>query len=275
MTMGTQSTAYVVEESAMGARNEKESSGETYEVVEDLVTDNARHLEALLACDRVDNHVAVDANEVLGVKNTVLILKRAIMSAVFAPPHKQESFVLQRHVVCTRNRRVAQGSGLSGSGAAALTGAGTQENLTYLASSIDNLRRKVLVLPLDHLAEGILDGRVVAVNEVTVDELHRHTRLACADSRQSRPRWHGGGRACCSSQLRLLTDSSTADNGHLSLLGWSGHFAGEYCYSDACGLESTERFARVASNLQCRTVNSYNCRDADAQARCFVDLGAK
>lgn len=59
-------------------------------------------------------------------------------------------------------------------------GAGREENLTYLASSIDNLSREVLVLPLDHFAECVLDGGIVAVDKVAVDKLHRHTGLACA-----------------------------------------------------------------------------------------------
>jgi hypothetical protein len=49
--------------------------GYTYEVVEDLVADDTRHLEALLAGDRVDNHVTMDANEVLRVEDTVLVLQ--------------------------------------------------------------------------------------------------------------------------------------------------------------------------------------------------------
>lgn len=60
----------------------------------------------------------------------------------------------------------------------------------YLASRIDDLSRIVLVLVLDHLAERILDGRVVAVDKVPVDELHRQTRLACAPSRQYAVCWY-------------------------------------------------------------------------------------
>jgi hypothetical protein len=37
-------------------------------VVQDLVPDDAHHLEALLAADRVDDHVAVDADKVLRVE---------------------------------------------------------------------------------------------------------------------------------------------------------------------------------------------------------------
>jgi hypothetical protein len=48
-------------------------------VVENLVADDARHLEALLAGDRVDNHVAMDANEVLRVEDAILILKGSVI----------------------------------------------------------------------------------------------------------------------------------------------------------------------------------------------------
>lgn len=52
----------------------KEERG-THQVVQDLIADHARHFEALLARDRVDNHVAVDADEVLRVQDAVLILR--------------------------------------------------------------------------------------------------------------------------------------------------------------------------------------------------------
>jgi hypothetical protein len=54
-------------------------AGGTHEVVENLVADDARHLEALLAGDRVDNHVAMDANEVLRVEDAILILKGSVI----------------------------------------------------------------------------------------------------------------------------------------------------------------------------------------------------
>lgn len=46
----------------------------TYQVVENLVPNDADHLEALLAADRVDDHVAVDADEVFGVEDAVFVL---------------------------------------------------------------------------------------------------------------------------------------------------------------------------------------------------------
>jgi hypothetical protein len=47
----------------------------TYEMVQDLVADDARHFEALLAGDGVDNHVAMDADEVLRIEDAVFILQ--------------------------------------------------------------------------------------------------------------------------------------------------------------------------------------------------------
>ena len=63
---------------------------ETYKVVEDLVTNDARHLETLLAGHRIDNQVAMDANEVLRIQNAVLILERGIaVSIVSTEPFAQ------------------------------------------------------------------------------------------------------------------------------------------------------------------------------------------
>lgn len=43
----------------------------------------------------------------------------------------------------------------------------------YLAGGVDDLGGIVLVLIADDLAESVLDGGVVALNKVTVDELDR------------------------------------------------------------------------------------------------------
>jgi hypothetical protein len=56
---------------------------------------------------------------------------------------------------------------------------GEKKSSKYLTGRVYNLGRKLLVLVPDHLAEGVLNGRVVAVDKVAVDELHRQTRLAC------------------------------------------------------------------------------------------------
>ena len=47
-------------------------------MVQNLVPDDAHHLKALLAADRVDDHVAVDADKVLGVEDAVLVLSRGV-----------------------------------------------------------------------------------------------------------------------------------------------------------------------------------------------------
>lgn len=125
-----------------------------------------------------------------------------------------------------------------------------------------------MILPLDHLAESVFDGGVIAIDKVTVDELHRHTRLACTNMCQL---------YLCrivaeaeSSQLAydMLTDSSTANDGHLSLLGRGGHFAGNYVVY-VCIHERVEWFDGVVFEL---LVNC--CWKAGAQARCEVDPGS-
>ena len=52
----------------------------TYQVIENLVAYDPGHLEALLAGDRVHDHVAMDADEVLGVENAVFILQSGDVS---------------------------------------------------------------------------------------------------------------------------------------------------------------------------------------------------
>lgn len=46
----------------------------TYQVIQDLIPNNAHHLEALLAADRIHNHIAMNSDEVLGVEDAVLVL---------------------------------------------------------------------------------------------------------------------------------------------------------------------------------------------------------
>lgn len=55
-----------------------------------------------------------------------------------------------------------------------------QDAVLVLPGRVDNLRQVVLPLVPDRLGEGVLDGRVVALDEATVDELDRERRLACA-----------------------------------------------------------------------------------------------
>ena len=60
------------------ARYLRMACSKTYKVVQNLVPDDAHHLKALLAADRVDDHVAVDADKVLGVEDAVLVLARGV-----------------------------------------------------------------------------------------------------------------------------------------------------------------------------------------------------
>jgi hypothetical protein len=43
-------------------------------VIQNLVANDSHHLETLLAADAVDDHVTVDADEVLAVQNGVFVL---------------------------------------------------------------------------------------------------------------------------------------------------------------------------------------------------------
>lgn len=112
-------------------------------MVEDLVANDAHHLKRLLRADRVDKHVAVDANEVLGIENRVFILLRQPLVSLV--------------------------SSLSSSA-----------RLAYLAGSVDDLGRVVLALDRNLFAEGVFNGRIVAFDKVAIDKLHCERGFACA-----------------------------------------------------------------------------------------------
>lgn len=86
--------------------------------------------------------------------------------------------------------------------------------MAYLSSSIDNLYGEVLVLVLDDLGEGVLNGGVIRIDKVAVDELNSQRALAYDVSACWIQSWHG-----CSQR----THGSAADDGHLSLLLLWGH----------------------------------------------------
>jgi len=90
-------------------------------MIQYLVPYNATHLKALLARDRVHDHIPVDPDEVLAIEDRVLVLARGIY----------------------------------------------------------DLDREVVVLVANDFAEGVLDGGVVGVDEVTVYELDGEGALAC------------------------------------------------------------------------------------------------
>ena len=47
----------------------------TYKMVEDLVAQDADHVKGLLGSDRVNEHVAMNADEMFGVEDAVFILE--------------------------------------------------------------------------------------------------------------------------------------------------------------------------------------------------------
>ena len=109
-------------------------------MVENLVPQDPNHVVRLLGGDRVDQHIAMNADEVFGVQDTVFVLRdtsgdRSLQQAVLGHRHP----------------------GLS----------------AYLARRIDYFSREVLTSVLDDFAEGVLNRRVIALHEVSVDELHR------------------------------------------------------------------------------------------------------
>lgn len=58
-------------------------------MIKDLVAYYTGHFEGLLVSDRVDDHVAVDADEVLRIKNAVLVLQGSVSCAVTAASASQ------------------------------------------------------------------------------------------------------------------------------------------------------------------------------------------
>ena len=119
-------------------------------MVQDLVSDDSDHLKGLSRSDRIHKHVSVDSDEVLGVQLAVIVLQHQI------------------HLVRTLSRRPnANALGLSQRG-------------SHLAGGINNLRCKLLPLVLDHLAERVFDGRIIAFDKVPLDELDGERRFACS-----------------------------------------------------------------------------------------------
>ena len=112
-------------------------------MVEDLLPNDADHLEALLASNAIYDHVAVYADKVLAVEYRILIL----------------------------------------------------------TSSVDHLRRKLLVFIADDLGECVLNGRVVCVDKVAVNVLNGEGALACTVDVSHKP-WNGT--ACVNLPTDLL-----------------------------------------------------------------------
>lgn len=66
----------------------------TYQVVQDLVTNDLNHFKRLGGCNRVNENITVDSNEMLGVQNRVLILKNPKLATISFPSLERVSFEL-------------------------------------------------------------------------------------------------------------------------------------------------------------------------------------
>lgn len=121
-------------------------------MVEYLIAQNPNHFKGLLRCHRVDEHVAMDTNEVLGVQDAVFILKHRPAWGLSVSQVRAG-----RSLYCTKPR----------------WGGGGRFNNKYLPSRVDYFGRKFLAPVFNHTTEGILDGRVITLHEMALDELYR------------------------------------------------------------------------------------------------------
>jgi len=157
-------------------------------VVEDLVAEDANHVEGLLGGDGVDQNITVNANEVFRIQDTVFIL--VVVMLILAT----DFFHLTRFCVA----------------------APPSLQSSYLTSGVNNLSSIILPLVFHNLAERVFDGGVVAFDEMTVDELDSEGGLAYREL------------ACLDLVTFHLchTNGSAADKGYLALLWWCWHWVG-------------------------------------------------
>lgn len=191
----------------------------SYQVVENLVSNDAGHLERLLGRDRVNDHIAMDADEVLRVQNAVLILQKV---------RGEASQPLFLRISCSHT--VASSAG----GFSCLLNPQPcrsmvpppptcPRNVTYLAGGIDDFGSIVLALVADDLAERIFDGRVVALDKVAVYELHGERRFTCASKQSSACESGCGAESSNKRETGRCTDRAAADNCTLALLRRGRH----------------------------------------------------
>jgi hypothetical protein len=80
---------------------------QTYKVVQDLITNDARHLEALLRGNRIDDHVAMNADKVLGVENAVFILQSGTQVSGFLKKSLSRRVQVHSEACSSRDAREA------------------------------------------------------------------------------------------------------------------------------------------------------------------------
>lgn len=147
-------------------------------MIENLVPQDAHDLEGLARSHRVDQHVGMSADEVLGVENAIFVLERGVCQAV--------------------DRQLQQAD----------LGRLPPWPSAYLTRGVDYLGRKVSALMGDCATEGVLNGGIVAFDKVPVDELDRERRFACQAYHQPPPRPRSKHRS-------IPTNRSAAHNGQL------------------------------------------------------------
>lgn len=103
-------------------------------MVQDLIPNDGHHIKGLARGYRVYNDVAMDANEMLRVQDTIFILDRQSARVQLIALLRQPA---------------------------------------YLARSINNLRRVILTLVFDNATECILNRRVIALYKMMVHKAHR------------------------------------------------------------------------------------------------------
>ena len=115
---------------------------EIYKVVENLLANERNHVKGCTRRDRVHEHVAMDADKVLGVQDRILILVLLASSFACHPAARRGGSFLKR-------------------------------TSTHLACRIHDLRRELFSLEMNLFGKGVFNGRVVTFNKVSLDELDR------------------------------------------------------------------------------------------------------
>ena len=129
-------------------------------MIEDLIAQDADHVEGLPRGHGVDQHVAMNANEMLGIQDAVFVLVH-----VFSPSRS----------IAASSRYGGHG-GHGGHGRIVTVHAAPaqhQEMSAYLTSRVDYFSRKLLASMSDDATKCVLDGGIVAFHEMSVHKSDR------------------------------------------------------------------------------------------------------
>ncbi len=103
----------------------------------------------------------MNTDEMLRVQDAVLILRLRVS--------RPKLTILQREAHA-RGR-------VSGWSSMTMEGSVQRSAVAHLSSGVDDLCRKLLTLMLDNFAESVLDGWIITLNKMTIDELDGQGRL--------------------------------------------------------------------------------------------------